>query len=281
MGVMSPHNHWSYFTSGSSVSSGAARGTSVPGGGTAHTYGTWTQIHAGFTYPVEAFTVNINNVTTSAATRNAYFDIGIGTSNSTVTPLVTRLNGGHASPFMGRNYWIPVRIPPDVAVWARQQGTTASSAGTIYLSTFGGNMNPGSFPSFAGMDGLGYTSASTTGTAITPGASGAEGAWTQIVESTTGDYGGLMVSPMFVVDTTMATGLLTYCFDVGIGASGQERTVGENLTWDIVNDTLERASSFSLPTFTGIPVGSRICVRASCSGTADTSTSVMVYGFKH
>lgn len=285
MSLLAPHNHLSYFpTNGSvGVAAGAQAGTAVTSGASANTAGTWTQIHAGLTYGCDYLMARINGIETSAdvitaTTLNCYFDIGIGPDSSNVTTIIEKLGGSQAQG-LGVVYFIPVRFPPDTPIWARHQNTAASAKGAIQVSWFGGNGNPGCFPSFSGMKALGY-GGNTVGTAITPGASGAEGAWTQIVASTAEDYGGVMISPLFNVDTSLTSGLHT-TLDAGVGGSGQELTIGENLTQQVLWSTAEQKNAICIPSFVGIPAGQRLSVRASGSTTADGSNSVILYGFIH
>jgi hypothetical protein len=283
--LLAPHNHHSYFVTNGSV--GAAPGTqagTLITSGVANTAGTWTQIHAGLTYGCDYLVVRINAVETSgdivaATTLNAYIDIGVGATSGAVMTVIEKLGGSQAQG-LGVVYFIPVRIPPDTPVWARHQNTAASAKAGVQVSWFGGNMNPYNFPSFSGMVALGAVTASTTGTAITPNGAGAEGAWAQIVSSTTDDYGGVMVSPLFNVDTTLTSTLHT-TLDVGVGASGQEKVIGENLTQSFLWSANEQKDAVCFPSFVGVAAGSRLCARASGSTTADGTNTVIIYGFKH
>lgn len=285
MSLLPPHNHLSYFPTNGSV--GAAVGTqagTLLTSGAAHTAGSWTQIHAGLTYGCDYLIVRINAVETSgdvitATTLNVYIDIGIGPDSSNVTTIIEKL-GASQSQGLGTLYFIPVRFPPDTPIWARHQNTAASAKAGIQVSWFGGNMNPGCFPSFSGMVALGATTASTTGTAITPNGAGAEGSWTQIVASTAADYGGVMASPLFNVDTSLTSGLHD-TVDVGVGSAGNELTIGENLTQSFIWSTAEQRDAVCFPSFVGIPAGQRLSARVSGSTTADGTNSIMLYGFIH
>ena len=135
-------------------------------------------------------------------------------------------------------------------------------------------------PKVSAVKAIGPTTSSTTGTSITMGATGAEGSWTQIVASSAEDYAGFMVAGPFYVDTNMTTGP-SYVFDVGIGASGQERTVGENLTKATIFSASEDWVGWHLPTFVGVKAGTRICIRGSCSGTSESSISAHLLCFTH
>lgn len=281
MALLPSHNHHSYFVTNDSTL-GVPFGTLVTSGA-ANTAGTWTQIHAGLTYGCDIVQVSIGGVRTSAdavsaTTLNAYIDIGIGPDSSNVTTLLEKLGAANCQG-LGANYWIPVRFPPDTPIWARHQNTQASAKAEVLVSFQGGQGNPGAFPSFSGLKALGATTASTTGTALTP-ANQTEGAWAQIVASTTEDFGGVMVSPLFNEDTTLGT-LLRTTIDVGIGASGQEVAIGENLTMQHLYTNAEQKEAICYPSFTGIPAGSRLVARASGSSTADSVNSVILYGFVH
>jgi hypothetical protein len=282
--LLPTHPHLSYITNNADFPTAitAQAGTAVTAGGSANTYGTWTQIHAGLTYASEWVKIALQGVETSAdvisaTTLNAYFDIGIGPNSGEVTVIAEKLGGPNAYG-MGHIYFMPLRIPPDTPVWARHQNTAASAKGAVAISVQGGNMNPGTINTVSRIVALGATTASTTGTTITP-TSGSEDAWTEIVASSAEDYAGVMISPMFRVDTS-TTAKVTW-LDVGVGGSGSEFVVGDMLTTEYLYGTGERHSSICLPSFIGIPAGSRICARAGGNVAADTSCSVIVYGFVH
>lgn len=286
--LLPPHPHFAYFPSTLSIPGIQAATTSgvlATSGGSAHTYGTWTQLHAGLTYPSLFMLFRMAGVRTSldvitATTLNAWVDIGIGPDNANVTVIAEKLGCPNAQG-LGAIYWLPLYVPAGTPIWVRHQNTAASAKCYVSASfNGGGNGNPGSFPTYTGIVALGATSASTTGTAITPGASNAEGAWTQIVASSAAAYGGLMVSPLFNADTTMTSALCNTA-DVAVGGSGAEVTVGENLMYSMLFTANEQRESFHTPTFVGIPPAERICARVSGSLAADGTNSIIVYGLVH
>lgn len=279
--LVPPHPHYGYFYTNDSDPTGGA-GTSLTSSGSANAYGSWVQIGPtnGFDYQVDWMIVELNSGFTAATTRNHYVDIGFGTDTSNVTVIVEKLCGSGATTNSGHMYFFPIHIPLGVKVFARTQGTVASSTIKINISVLGGNQNPGTMPKVSAVKAIGPTTASTTGTSITMGATGAEGSWTQIVASSAEDYAGFMVAGPFYVDTNMTTGP-SYTFDVGIGASGQERTVGENLTKATIFSASEDWVGWHLPTFVGVKAGTRICIRGSCSGTSESSISAHLLCFTH
>jgi hypothetical protein len=281
MCLVPSHVHHGYFYTNDSDPTGGA-GTTLTSSASTHTYGTWTQIGPtdGLAYASSSVLVELNTGFTAATTRNSYVDIGIGPDSSNVTVIVEKLCGSGATGNSGKMYYLPLRIPPDVKIWARTQHTTASGTIKINISVMGGNQNPGTFPTVSQIVCLGAVTASTTGTAITIGASGAEGAWTQIVASTTDDYAGLMIGGPFYIDTNMTAGP-SYTFDASVGGSGSELTVGENLTKATIFSAAEDWVSWSVPTMLGIPAAQRLCIRGSCSAASESSISVVLYAFKH
>lgn len=279
--LVPPHAHYGYFYTIDSDPTGGA-GTTLTSSGSANAYGSWVQIGPanGFDYPVEWIQVELNSGFTAATTRNHYVDIGFGTDTSNVTVMVEKLCGSGATTNTGHMYFFPMHIPLGVKLFARTQGTVASSTIKINISVLGGNQNPGTMPKVTSIKAIGATKASTTGTSITMGATGAEGAWTQIVASSAEDYAGFMVAGPYYVDTNMGTGP-SYTFDVGIGASGQERSIGENLTKATIFSASEDWVGWHLPTFVGVPTGTRICIRGSCSGTSESTISAHLLCFTH
>jgi hypothetical protein len=279
------HPHNSYFDTNESSPVNIA-GTTVASGATAHTYGSWVQIHAGFTKATNLVEVNITNVGAAAQNYNGWIDIGVGPDSSNVTPIIEKLAAPHG--FIGSaggSYWMPLRILKGVKVWARSQHTIANRSIGVQISAQGGNQNPDTMPYAERIIPLGYTSASTTGTAISSGnigASGAEGTWSEIVASTSEDYSGIMISPLFFTGDTTLGATMYYSYDLAIGAAGNEISIGENITMSSIISSNESGIHFSYPALLGIPVGSRLSVRVSCHTTLDTpSYSIILYGLKH
>ena len=259
----------------------------TPLSGAANTYGSWENLHDGssfmtngFPYTIDLLHVNLCNVGSNAANRNSYVDIGIGATSNAVFPLVEKLGGPGSAPYLGLSYWIPICIPPNMPVWVRHQNVTASINVAIYINAFGGNQNIYTMPTISQVVALGATSASTVGTTLTVGSSGAEGAWTQIVASTTTDYAGCLIS-WFNSGTTHGAANVVYSFDVAVGASGQEKSIGENLTRATPVNTSEQFVAVCNPTLVGIPAGSRLSVRGSCTGIPVTTSSVIINAFTH
>lgn len=278
MSLLSAHVHNGYFATNDSDPVASA-GTTVTSSASANTYGTWTQIHAGFTHATTLVDINITNLGANATNKNCYIDIGVGASSGAVCLLIEKLGGCGAGPGLGINYLVPIRIPPDTPVWARHQNVATSQAAGVQITAHGGNQNIWTMPTITSVAALGATTASTVGTTVVVGASGAEGSWTQIVASTTTDYAGAFIS--FFNNGTAHTAGVVYSFDLAMGASGQEQTIGENLTRSSPISSAEQFITICHPTLLGIPSGARLSVRGSCTGAVVTTTSVIINAFTH
>lgn len=273
-----PHLGYSY-TNDSSPTGGG--GTSLAAGASANTYGSWIQIGPtnGLEYASDLVQIALNSGFTAATTRNSYVDIGIGPDSANVTPIVEKLCGTGATTNTGHVYLLPLRIPPNVKLWARHQNTVASATIKLILTVLGGNMNPGTFPTCSKIVAIG-AGASTNGTAIGMGASGAEGSWHPVIDPSIEDYAGFLVSGPFVVDTNMTAGP-SYTFGVGVGASGQEVSIAPNLTVATIFSASEDWVAWHMPSFVGVPAGQRLAIRGSCSGVAESTVSVILLGMIH
>jgi hypothetical protein len=276
--LLTPHHYNSIVSTNDSILAADDLGTSVYSG-LQLWWGDWVNINTvALTYPSYGILLNLNNNFESATTHNAYVQLGVGPSYTDVTIVVEHLCASHVTPGMGRMYYLPIRIEPSTGgvnnyIWARHLNSAASRNINVSATFFCGTNLPGTITTCSKIVALGLNEGSAVGTSITPGASGAEGSWTQIVASTTQDYCGLIVSGLYTTDTSLGQHLAT-SFDVGIGASGQEVSIGENISRTYTIETDERQMAFSVPTFAEIPTGSRLCVRASGNDAADSSCYV-------
>lgn len=251
--------------------------------GAANTMGTWTAISggAGLGWVIYRLIVRIASVTTSggvtaATTLNAFVDIGIGPNSGAVTTVIERLAASNCYG-MGVVYDIPIQINcVSDQLWARHQNTAASATMGIKIEAYGSIREPGSAGLIRKVVSIGHTDASTTGTAITPGA-GTAGAVTQIVASSAERYMGLMASPLFNVDTSLTSGLIS-TVDVWYGSAGTEKLVGYALSHSHLHSASETKDAYCRPVLLPIAAGTRLAANANGSTTADSTNSLILYG---
>lgn len=157
----------------------------------------------------------------------------------------------------------PLYIPAGSRLSAKAAGLRVSTAMTVAIWLYGGDGLP---PFRVGSKVTTYGVTVPNGTSITPGATGAEGAWAQITASTTADHFALVPSFQLGADTVVSNN--RYAVDIGLGAATEEEIVQSE--WYVTSGD-ETCTNFGphLPSFQDIPSGSRLSLRASCSGTAD------------
>lgn len=113
-----------------------------------------------------------------------------------------------------------------------------------------------------------------TGTSLTPGSYNTEGSWVELTASTSYDFEALIVSI-----TTPDDGR-KFMVDIGIGNSGNEKIIIENLHWYMT--TISSTAIYSLSEWIYLPIhipkGSRIVARAQSSGPSSNKCYLMAYG---
>lgn len=252
--------------------SAATPGTAVTTGAAAGTKGTPAQIFATTNFDVYWLSVFAANYAASAVACQGAMDILVGSATERI--LIPDLLIGHAGFANGvtsghspKRWDFPLYIPAGTRVAVQASGARVSTAFHVWMYLYGGDGVPpfrvGSKVTTYGMG------ASSRGTAITPGASGAEGAWAQIVAATDEDH--FAVSPSFQPETDTTINARNHAVDIAIGASGQEEMIAE--AYWFLTDAGEACSgpSPSMPCFCDIPGGTRLSMRDSNSGTNDTA----------
>ncbi len=242
----------------------ASVGTSVTTGAASGTKGSATQLIAATAFDAYRIIVCANNYGNNTSASGGVLDIMVGSATEEV--LIPDLLMGNAGQFnQGPKVWdFPLYIPAGARLSARAAGERTSTAMFVAVWLYGGNGYP---PFRVGSKVTSYGIGSTpAGTAITPGQNNAEGAWTEIVASTSEDHFAFVPSFQLLGDGTM--GVRTFQVDVGIGSATEElvgsywfTTTSSETTGGPINAT---------PVFQDIPSGTRLAMRASNSSTNDS-----------
>src|SRR3990167_3452343 len=182
-------------------------GTSVTTGASASIKGTPAEIFASTSFDAYWVTIIASAYGASGAASEGAMDILIGAATEEV--LIPNLLFGYCCTFGGpapegwKQWMFPLYIPAGARIAVRAAGARTSTAFQVCMFLHGGSGSPpfrvGSKVTTYGMGTV------PNGTSITPGTSGAEGAWAQIVASTTEDHFAFMPSFQIATDTTMAT----------------------------------------------------------------------------
>lgn len=249
-------------------------GTATPGtaattdGASSATKGTPAEIFAATSFDAFWITIIASTYGTSATASKGAMDILIGAATEEV--LIADLLMGQCSSLAvssgGPRQWnFPLYIPAGSRIAVQAAGERLATAVRVWVYLYGGTASPnfrvgGKVTTY----GMGTV---PTGTAITPGASGAEGSWTEITASTSQDHFAIM--PSFQLGTDTNTTAQPITVDVGFGAATEE-SIMEGYWYKI--DAAEQMGGPwpAFPCFQDIPSGSRLVMRASNTGANDT-----------
>lgn len=255
-------------------------GATVTTGGTAATKGTAVELIASTSFDVYMVRLQVSNYGLSATISDAMLDIMVGgATEEVIIPniLVGGSRGGNiAAPIpsgLGRSYSFPVYIPAGTRISAKAAGARTSTAMNVGIMLEGGHGIP-PYPVASVVTSYPAAPSVPRGQAITPGTSAAEGAWTEVVASTTSAHFAVMPSFQSEQDTTMTE--KQYALDIGLGAATEEM-MAEGYQFGSGTGELFDGPWPDFPAYFDIPSGSRLTARVSCSGALDTNYGVMLH----
>ena len=253
----------------------ATMGTSVTTGGAAGTKGSAAQLIASTAIEAYWITIQASNYNNAVTACEGALDIMIGaaTEEIVIPDLLFGYAGGAGSPIgAGKTWDFPIYIPAGTRITARACGARVSTAFRVAVWVFGGDGLP---PWKFGSQVTTYGVTVPNGTAITPGASGAEGAFAQITASSSKDHFCLV--PSFQVENDTTVNNLYYNVDIGVGAATEEE-VGSWFYSTNSNESMQGPLGRTLPAFQDVPSGTRLAMRASCSGAIDAQYGGAIHG---
>lgn len=271
---------WTYDNWGSNPAS--TIGTSVTPGAS-NVQGSWTQLasSANIANEVVGFYLQIHSGATSAASKPQLLDIGIDPAGGTsYTAIISDMQIG-ASPALtvagNREHYFPMRIPAGASVAARIRGANAT-AGTVRIAVrfYGRSSNGLALPCGSFAETLGATTASSTGTAITPG-NAADGSWVDLGAITRNMWWWQLG---YVVANGTVTAEYTY-FEVAYGDGSNKTTIFKVMHGGTTSETCGLAAQTQLlwsAAYCPVAAGVHIYVRARCNNAPDTGYSVTVTG---
>lgn len=253
----------------------ATPGTSVTTGAAAATKGTPAELIASTAFDAYWVTILASNYGAAGVACQGAMDLLIGAATESI--LIPDLLFGHAGSYgaaaKGPKIWeFPLYIPAGSRLAVQAAGARTSTALRVQIFLRGGNGYPsdkvGTRVTTYGMGTV------PRGTAITPGASGATGAWTQITASTSEDHFAFV--PSFQAATDVSISNAMYTFEIGTGSATEEL-----ISWPYVfcGDTTESMSGpvNSYPTFIDVPSGTRLAARVSNSVVNDAAYDAVIH----
>ncbi len=275
MTLWTPPQQFSLYDSNLTVPATGAMGTIVTAGTPAHTKNaTYTQLIAATTFDCYWIEIHMSEVVVASTDTGTLVDIAIGAAAAEQV-IIPNLNAGHAASYTGttvggQKYAFPLYIPSGSRISATSQAVTASDTVVVWVKLYGGPKTP----VWSGQQVVDYGTslAASQGVQVTPGASGAEGAWTQIVAATSQNHSFLSAG---VAGLDAVIGLQVLLLDIGVGAA-TEAAIYEHGVF--VTSTAEALSQpFPFCVWHPVLSGDRLAARISGSGAAQ-DCDVILYG---
>jgi hypothetical protein len=246
----------------------ATLGAAVTTGAASTAKGTAVELITATARDSHWITVIASDYGLSAAASEGCLDILVGAATEAV--LIPNLLMGYCGQATGttnqkgpKRWDFPLYIPAGSRIAAQAAGIRLSTALRVAVFLYHWPIPP--FRVGTRVTTYGVTV--PNGTAVTAGASGAEGAWTQITASTSRDHFCLVPSMQIETDTT-TSGNRALAMDLGVGAATEEEIAQSYWFLNDGAETMEGPLN-SMPCFQDIPASSRLVARLSNSGTND------------
>ena len=252
----------------------ASPGTAVTTGGASNTKGAVAQLIASTAFDAYWVRIIACNYGLAATASEGAMDIltGAATEDILIPNLLFGNCGEIANTSGGAKVWdFPLYIPAGTRLSCQAAGVRLSTAFHVGIFLYGGDGIP---PFRVGTRVTTYGMGTVpNGTAITPGASGAEGSATQITASTSDDHFAFVPSFQTATDTTVNNRGLAV--DILIGAATEEE-IGSWLFHTDVNEHMDGPFN-PMPAFQDVPSGTRLAMRASNNGTNDAAYNGVIH----
>lgn len=250
-------------------------GTSVTTGASASTKGTPATLITTTSFETYWVEIAVSNYASSAAASDGSLDILIGASTEEIL-IPDLLMGYCGDPSIGggiKTWNFPLYIPGGSKISAQAAGIRTSTAMRVAIWLYGGHGSPqGPVGSRVVTYGMGTV---PNATAVVPGASGAEGAWTQITSSTSDDIIAIVPSMQQTNNAAMVARILA--LDIGVGAATEEEVSGQS--WFAIGSSETITGPIKTrPKFVSIPATTRLAARLGCSGTTSGTYEVALHG---
>jgi hypothetical protein len=274
MPFFTPYKGMTQIASSTALQAETNPGWSPVSGAASATKGAWTRIFSSMYPNMYLLRLIVRDIAVAATSSLATMDVGVGPAGSEVVVVPDLLCGGapiaSGNPYNGREFWIPLFVPQFTAVSVRfASERTSATFKLVAWAYIGGGSNPP--PWRLGQKVTTYGIGTVpNGTTIVPGASTAQGAWTQVVAATTRDH--FCFFPSFQVAGTTLNARSIY-LGMGYGGAGVEENFQSATGYCYVTTTNEEVFgpyNNNIPMWQTIPAGTRLVMRASNTGTNDT-----------
>jgi hypothetical protein len=245
---------------------------------TLHTKGAWTDVivaadWSGFTGDSFEIEIRFDSGSVSASNIQILADIGVD-SGGGYASIIDNLQATEASPWqtasLGLIYKFPLRIANGVKIGCRIQSNTLSQTVRVGIIVRGNPSNPALVRAGTFVRTFGAVTASSSGTAITPGTV-AEGAWTQITAATADDLWFWDAGYGNADNTNNSGGMVV---DLATGAAAAEVGFAFNIAFG--KSTTEALGKVAAGVVWPVASGARISARMQVT-TSETSETLIIY----
>lgn len=245
----------------------ATPGTVVPTGAAEATYGAMTELIASTTFDTYWVQIIAHGYALSATDSQGVLTLYTGAATEEIW--IEHLLMGFCGVWTvgGPKIWnFPLYLPAGTRIAAQASGKQLSNSTLrVLIALYGGSGMP---PFRVGRKVTTYGKGTRPfGTTIVPGASSAEGAWTQIVAATSEDHFAFVPSFQAGTDTTL--GARGYALDIGLGAATEEEIAQSYGYFQTIAEVISGPFP-NFPTFHDAPSGIRLAMRVSGSGVNDS-----------
>lgn len=241
----------------------ASPGTAVTAHASSSAKGTPAELISSTSFDTYWVRIVVEDTCSSGSATGGALDLLVGASTEEVA--IADMLVGQASDIATANlgsqvFDFPLYIPSGTRIAAQFASEVWGDTAYVAVWLYGGHGSPmwrvGSKVTTYGI------SAPVTGVSLTPG-NGTEGAWTQIVASTTSDHFCFVPSLHSVGDTS--GGNKTWKLNIGTGSATEEE-IG---MWTYTGSSVEAfgMATQRLPAFRDVPSGTRLAARLSIDST--------------
>lgn len=255
----------------------AAVGSNVSVNATsANSKGAWTTLVTGLSASASWINLGPEPLSTTTGDRAILFDLAIGASGSETIVAADLLFGFRAY----RSLLLPLHLPAGATLRGRISCALSGFNGLFTRTTaFYGEPEAGlSTPSR--ITTYGAVPASSSGTAVTPGAStNTMGSYTELTSATTAPIHALMV--LVQSSTTTIASAREYLIDIAVGASGSETVIVPTFQVGYTDPFIYTRSPEFMPLSMCLPAGVRLSARCSANVSSMSAIEVAVYGFTY
>lgn len=256
--------------------------TSVVSSGTANAEGAWAQVTASCPIDTKALFLRGNGFNSSGVASPGQLDIAVGASGSEQVILADLQVGNSPA---NASWIVPCSIAAGQRIAYRLASPRTSVTLQLVTDFLGEDSVAGAFPGVARWVTYGADTTNCRGTAVTPGASGAWGSWTQI--GTTSNDHDLWIARADMGAQTATTAINYRCqlaFGPDATAAGLCATNGTalelpNTFANTTSETLNQYHYDDWGVYKPVPSGMGIWCRIAPSGTGQT-VYVTVHGGK-